>query len=491
MTTTIAVRFELGRYHATRWDGGANTSDVEWPPSPWRILRALLATRHTRWPELPSDDIARLLAALGTPAAYRTPGAHAGTTRHYMPLPTHRTDSTGATAQVIDAFLAVPTDDPLLVQWAVDLPPDDRVHLRKLLELVPYLGRSESLARLELLDDNVPVDDTWWRLGVVGPSTDQVQLLAPTTVTLPVLEQTTTSVRKARRTLPPGTATLVYGRLRATRPQLTPSPVNDARVQAMRFELAGLVHLRARSAVLAADAMHGLISKILTNSGLDPIETAATMGLLSDGSLLPEAHQHLHILPVPTRGPSHDHGPLAPNAPADSLVLWAPRGVRADVAAAIVNGARTLRVAAHLEDELPSRAVLFAGTGTLDEVYPWLLGSPSRVWTSWLPYLPVRHRKKHQDDWQFIVDDVNREATRHLLPPPRIGLLHTTGLAGQIAQFRRRRNAERADRRRRGVYLQLTFDEPQKGPVLLGQLSHYGYGVFRPISAPDHPAASG
>ena len=222
MPTTIAVRFELGRYHATRWDGGANTSDVEWPPSPWRILRALLATRHTRWPELPSGDIARLLAALGTPAAYYTPPIRAGTTRHYMPLPPHRTDSTGATAQVIDAFLAVSTDEPLLVQWAVDLPPDDRAALRKLLELVPYLGRSESLARLELRDDAVPVDDTWWRLGVLGPDIDQVQLLAPTTITLPVLEQTTTSVRKARRTLPPGTATVVYGRRRAARPEITP-----------------------------------------------------------------------------------------------------------------------------------------------------------------------------------------------------------------------------------------------------------------------------
>ena len=44
MPTTIAIRFPLGRYHATPWDRSVNEGAVEWPPSPWRLLRALVAS---------------------------------------------------------------------------------------------------------------------------------------------------------------------------------------------------------------------------------------------------------------------------------------------------------------------------------------------------------------------------------------------------------------------------------------------------------------
>lgn len=481
MPTTLKIRFLLGRYHATRWDGGANTSDVEWPPSPWRILRALLATRHARWPDLDAGVTERLLRSLGTPSAYRTPATHAGSSRHYMPLVGHRTDSSGATSQVIDAFLAVDRSEQLLVQWSVDLSPDDRATLRKLVELVPYLGRSESLCEMTLLDDEEVVDQHWWRLGVVGADVEQVQLLTPTAVSLAVLEQTTVGVRKARRTLPPDTATVVYGRARPVAPVVvTAAPVRDSRVPALRFELAGPVHLRARSAVLAADAMHGTISRILTNSGIDPVETAATMGLEPDGSIRHGPHEHLHIFTVPTTQSNGDLGrPLPANTPTDTIVLWSPEGFRADVAAAIINGARSLFVRAHLEDELPSRAILFAGSGKLAEVYPPILG-PAAKWISWMPYLLVRHRKKSQDDWDFIVDDVQREVSRRGFGDVTVHPFHEEGSAGQIAQFRRRRNGQNAPLRRRGVYVRLEFAKAVKGPVALGQLSHFGYGVFVP-----------
>ena len=57
MTTLVAVKFPLGRYHATPWDASVNEGRVEWPPSPWRILRALVSTFKTRLPHLPEDRV--------------------------------------------------------------------------------------------------------------------------------------------------------------------------------------------------------------------------------------------------------------------------------------------------------------------------------------------------------------------------------------------------------------------------------------------------
>jgi CRISPR-associated protein Csb2 len=46
--------------------------------------------------------------------------------------------------------------------------------------------------------------------------------------------------------------------------------------------------------------------------------------------------------------------------------------------------------------------------------------------------------------------------------------------------FRRYRMAENMSKSRPGLELRLEFAEPVAGPVLLGQLSHFGYGVFKP-----------
>ena len=50
---TIILHFPAGRYHATPWGNHVNEGIIEWPPSPWRLLRALLATGYSKlgWPD--------------------------------------------------------------------------------------------------------------------------------------------------------------------------------------------------------------------------------------------------------------------------------------------------------------------------------------------------------------------------------------------------------------------------------------------------------
>lgn len=477
MGTTVSVTFPLGRYHATRWDGGANTSDVEWPPSPWRFLRALVATWYARWPELPAPDLDRVLARLGTPSAYLTPPARPGTSRHYMPGVSHTTARSGNTAQVLDAFLAVDSDDPLLIHWDGTLDAADAAILTKLTELMPYLGRSESLCNATVSDEATP-DDTWWRLGDVGSTVAQIQLLAPASpFERSVLEQTSVGVRRARRLLPVGTRYLVYGRASTPPSRRRAVPMRRRRLESIRFELSGQVPLRARSSVLAADALHRLVGKTLTTSALDPVETADTMGLRPDGTKRLGPHEHMHILALP--------GSVAPrlraNTAITTLLLWAPRGFDDRVAGVIVDGARYLGVRRELSTEFAARHLLAAGSGELPDIFPGLQG-PSREWISALPYLPIRHRKRNQDDGAFLAGDISIECGFHNLPQPAVvEHIIDPGTAGEIAQFRRRRNSEPMNRRRRGVHLRLLFDTPVRGPIALGQLSHFGYGLFVPV----------
>ncbi|MFZ2345189.1 MAG: type I-U CRISPR-associated protein Csb2, partial [Candidatus Microthrix parvicella] len=60
MSLNVQVSFPLGRYHATPWDRHVNEGAVEWPPSPWRMVRALIAVWHDRCPELDQADVVQV-----------------------------------------------------------------------------------------------------------------------------------------------------------------------------------------------------------------------------------------------------------------------------------------------------------------------------------------------------------------------------------------------------------------------------------------------
>lgn len=149
---TIELRFIAGRYHATPWGRHVNEGAVEWPPSPWRILRALVATWKRTLPELPEDEVRPILEALAAkPPEFELPPASTGHTRHYMPWlkkgPDDRT-------LVFDTFVALASADPLAVRWpGVSLSDDQRHTLKRLLDNLNTLGRSESWCAAKLLDD--------------------------------------------------------------------------------------------------------------------------------------------------------------------------------------------------------------------------------------------------------------------------------------------------------------------------------------------------
>ena len=72
----IELRFPAGRFHATPWGRHVNEGAVEWPPSPWRILRALIATWYLKVSpeEAPEPLMRKLIQALAQqPATCQLP----------------------------------------------------------------------------------------------------------------------------------------------------------------------------------------------------------------------------------------------------------------------------------------------------------------------------------------------------------------------------------------------------------------------------------
>lgn len=179
---TIEIRFSAGRYHATPWGSHVNEGAVEWPPSPWRLLRALLAVGFAKhgWTK-PPPAVATLVERLaGCLPSYRLPKSELAHTRHYMPI---IEASAEKRTKVFDAFVRVPPNDRLLVHFDVQLSSEQQAALAELVGSLAYLGRAESWCEARLLSNHEQRDEAWCRPCETGAGPagggDSVSTLAP------------------------------------------------------------------------------------------------------------------------------------------------------------------------------------------------------------------------------------------------------------------------------------------------------------------------
>src|SRR3954467_9000903 len=150
MPITMTLTFPAGRYHATPWGRHVNEGVAEWPPSPWRLLRALVATWRRKIASLSEESVRRVLEQLVPPPRFYLPPARVAHTRHYMPWekkgPADRT-------LVFDTFVVVPRTGAVIVPWKdAALSGEDGRMLCALAENLTTLGRAEGWVHAEQVE---------------------------------------------------------------------------------------------------------------------------------------------------------------------------------------------------------------------------------------------------------------------------------------------------------------------------------------------------
>lgn len=524
---TVRMRFPGGRYHATPWGHHVNEGLIEWPPSPWRLLRALIATGFSSqgWSEVP--PIARsLISRLATVLpVYRLPATSAAHTRHYMPYIEGKAQKT---TLVFDTWANV-GDGELLIHWPCELQSEESDVLGDLVAALGYLGRSESWVDGAITDDApdewnaIPCKDGERR----GPGWEQVSLMAA----IPpddyaTWQQARVDAALAPFPLPEGKkkppAKLEKSRRSAVAPYpldlvacLTADtawwkshgwsqPPGSQRVLYWRRSDAlevGVPTVRRTTAVRPVTTM---LLAITTPSGnrspLPPVARTlpqaelfhrAIVGRLGKGRrvICPEltgrdegneplrdCHNHAHTIPVDLDGDGH----------LDHIIVYAVMGLRDAAQSAIRSLRRTWTKGGSGDLQL---AVV--GSGSLDSLrqlpapfkheIEGLLAPPqgATVWESLTPFVFPRFPKKRGKD--TFDGQVEAElASRGLPKPERIDF--DPELTKILRHFvRRRTRGGSPPKSDAGYGLRLTFAHPIKGPLSLGYASHYGLGLFRAV----------
>lgn len=474
MTTTLGFRFPLGCYHATPWGRQVNESVVEWPPSPWRILRALYATWQWRAPELAGGTVLAVLSAMTDAPSYHLPRHSEGHTRHYMPDFDH--GPTTSKDKTFDPFAAVSRDEEILVQWPRTLDEREAGLLAHLCSLVPYLGRAESVCEARL----VPEGETLPSVGWIGPggSGGLAETSARVLVPLSPLDEgalvtRTTQVRKLGRVTPPGSRWVLY--------QIPPAnrDIAPERPRRSKTQPVDAVVLRMKGKALPGIHDAVVYAHVLRRAALDRHRTtSATLSGrrgshdMSGEEVDPSApesrrhddHAHAHYLVVDTDG----------DRLLDTAIVWAPEGFQPSEVAAMfaIDG---------LHSGVPGfRSIRIAGVaaGKVEDVIPRHLCSRASTWSSVTPFVPYRHQKKHQPVEQFVAAEVSRELATRGLPGAAVELV-----PGDWLSFVRVRPGARADSRPFGLRLVFDAPLPMAQPLVLGSLSHFGLGLFRALGA--------
>ncbi|NLF18989.1 MAG: type I-U CRISPR-associated protein Cas5/Cas6 [Lentisphaerae bacterium] len=524
--TRIVFRFPGGRYHATPWGHHVNEGLIEWPPSPWRLLRAFVATAFTKLaipdPVPPEHPLRRLVAALAEALpSYFLPRGTATHSRHYMPTGV-LDKGREKTTLVLDASLAL-GDGALAVVWDGDLDPDCHSLLASIVSQMGYLGRAESWVEGRLLADSDPLPE-----GDVarphadgtapGPGWEQVSLLAPIGVSefdawrtdaeagvaaqfpLPegkratpkailtkrqkalepfpedlfaCLTRDTAWLQKHGWSQPPGSRRVLYWRRSdslATMPprqsaRRRPPPVEAALLALASDNCHGDVLPLYTRCLPQAELLHRALVGIAGNG--EPAAPPVVTGRDDAGRPL-VGHQHLHILPLSL---DRDDDRFV-----DHVLLWAPMGLDSSAQRAILNlhsiwtkGADDLRVT-------------LAGMGSIAEMAAAVgvrtLG-PSKVWTSCTPFVPPRFLKKGGAN--TLLGQVQAELASRGLPEACVEVLPRDEVVRRhLHRFvRTRRDDAKSPPQDCFFGLQLTFaEEISRRPVALGYASHFGLGLF-------------
>jgi CRISPR-associated protein Csb2 len=237
------------------------------------------------------------------------------------------------------------------------------------------------------------------------------------------------------------------------------------------------VPLKVTHGVLLADDAHRQAGNALMGVGLQDDKRKEILG--SNGALTD--HRHAHWIPLPSM--------TADEASVRFLIIWVPQGLQPDEIAAIIrlqqaSGQRGHGGSGYKVRGFPEVELLFQAAGAVEQVAPELCG-PARRWRTLTPYLPVRHRKRESLD-DYLTADVGAELRyrpryRDVASPAVSRRGSGIHLPDHWAQrFRRYRITEDMSKSRPGLGLRLEFAESVTGPLLLGKLSHFGYGIFIP-----------
>jgi CRISPR-associated protein Csb2 len=476
----IRMRFLSGRLHATPWGHHVNEGVVEYPPSHFRLLRSLIAVRRRACrDQVTEEQLRNIVTALRTPPVFKLPPGTIAHTRHY--------DQQNNGLKFFDTFVQLGKENEILWGWPGGLIDQaDREALSALLSALGSFGRAESWCEAELVSieesQALAEDDKWINSrpldqdrGLSNQKTIRLLVADPTLTgeeLVKVLEISTTTMRKAKQIVPPGTQSITYvipdeiiGHPRQT---VRRTKENSRTYSIARFTLSSNVLPRVTEALPFGEQ----VRRALIRNRVDTSHSEAILGKKVDGEPL-VGHLHAHYLPT-----DEDR-----DGRIDHITIVAPLGFdNSDLDA--IGAMRTIFRRGNQSDI----KLVLTGLGTVEQIAELTPFQSSRKWRSVTPFSLPRFANRGAGKMPRPKDlpeaQLCRElATREFPDPVSIKRIdgYTPAGASLIRWLEFHHTRFNGTEGHGLAGFELEFDEPVKGPISLGFACHFGLGLFMPI----------
>ncbi len=505
----LAIEITLlnGRYHSTPWGRNVNEGVPEWPPSPYRLVRALIDTWKRKRPDWDEERVSRALESIGSsPPEFHLPEATSAAVLYFQ---NSNTESVTDRQPIYDGFVVTEPMDRILMYWPQSVQEQSSLKdLDELLSLLNYLGRSESWVRARVTD-SAPGVRTNCAPAVAGVGTEMeaVQVAVPLTKdeferemagkaesaekeipkrgskTMPAavsgagmtwlqaLGWSTGDVLKAKMSEPPAFRQITYARKVNC---FMSEPVNRRMpqilsVNAVLYSVSSRVPERITRAVEVAERTHLKLMGIHKRLIGDPdLVSPKFSGKDQSGTPL-RGHRHVYLLPFD----SNDDGWI------DRMLVKCT-----DKFDELELSALNLLTNIYQPDGGPDLRLVPIEWGITGKDF---LTRGSTVFRSETPFVPTRHYRKGRGDFtEWLASELKREAENHGLPALRrikpLSKLRKQGKDIRWLEFTRSRKGEAGGL---GFGFELEFEAPLYGPLSLGKHAHFGLGMFVPDNKTD------
>lgn len=476
----VELRFPAGRYHATPFGRNVNEGIPEWPPSPYRLARALVDTCFRKAPEMQGERLEKVLGVIASPVSYLLPKVNTGHARYFL---SENLPDRLARQKVFDPFVIVDRSDSVLVFFEAEPERETLFDLKHLLGFLNYFGRSESWVSAGLVSAPAP-----------PPNCSEESRPYTQPVEVACLKPRADYERLKHAFQAKGERTL-DGR----------NWVEALCIGTGELKAEGWNHPPAMTPVTL------YIPENLVDSGAPVVSVTMPTGfrqarysvsgkvkpLITDGIILTERLRrklmgiHRRVmgndpekLSSNFSGKQPDSSPMSGHDHSFYLTLDLDEDGRIDTFVVTSNTVFT-------EDEITALNSLDSiwqegGRGDLDLVLVGLFREnhwmEADTWESVTPFVTLRHHRKGRGDFhEWLKTEVQKELAFQGLPAPvSIEMIPKTPSKGHSFHWIEFIRSRKGETPRAGYGFRLVFDQPVMGPFAIGAFCHFGSGVFLP-----------
>ena len=491
----LELRFLGGRFHATPWGRNVNEGIPEWPPSPFRLARALYDAWKRKRPDWPATRVEPLMRALsGRDVLFHLPPARMSHLRLFY---RQGSEVESDKKKVFDAFVVLSPDTPVYIGLpSASLTAGQRANLQELSSLPIYFGRAESLASLQVADRDGPWNCRPAEAAEPSQSTDVVRvacLCAPgrhdAVIVSPARSATKKKPAQAGETLA-WLEAIAWGSEMTIRHRLSQPPALEwTPYRRPSDALAAVPGPRAPRRTIEADtvilAVDGRVPpRVLESVRVGDEIRRRAMGAHrrimggdrtkvsprfsgKDPSGIRLAHGHLHA--------SFLAWDRDADGVVDHVIVTSPGGFDRHELLAL----HRLAPLDFPSREHPARLIPIA-VGRRDAIF-----APSTSFRSTTPFLPTRHHRGKRDGsfGAWLRAEVSRSLRDHHMPEvvSLEPLDHHEIDGGRRLRWLEFRRARRGEPPRLGFGFRIVLRSPVSGPFSIGAGAHFGLGLFVPL----------